>query len=81
MNQIIYNATKTASNFHLDNSRVRLLVGPVGCGKSVANCLEIFKRSAEQEAGEDGIKRSRWAIIRNTYPELKATTIKTWQQW
>lgn len=78
---ITYNATQTASNFHLDNSRVRLLLGPVGSGKSVANCLEIIRRAREQEPGSDGLRRSRWAIIRNTYPELKATTIKTWQMW
>ncbi len=80
-NQITYTATKTASDFHLNDSRVRLSIGPVGCGKSVKNCIEIFRRATEQEAGYDGIRRSRWAIIRNTYPELKATTIKTWQDW
>lgn len=57
------------------------MLGPVGCGKSVANCIEIVRRAAEQEPGSDGIRRSRWAIIRNTYPELKSTTIKTWQMW
>lgn len=78
---INYQATKTAARFHLDSSRVRLLLGPVGCGKSVANCLEIVRRAREQEPGSDGVRRSRWAVIRNTYPELKATTIKTWQMW
>jgi hypothetical protein len=29
----------------------------------------------------DGIRRSRWAIIRNTYPELRLTTIATWKVW
>jgi hypothetical protein len=77
----IYNATKTANRFHVDDSRVRLQVGPVGCGKSVSDCIEVFRRGCEQEPGNDGIRRSRWAIIRNTYPELKKTTIKTWQDW
>lgn len=80
-NSITYNSTKTATEYHLDNSRVKLLLGPVGCGKSVANCIEILTRAREQEPGFDGIRRSRWAVIRNTYPELKATTIKTWQMW
>ena len=43
--------------------------------------MEILARSAEQPKGIDGKRRSRWAIIRNTYPELKTTTIKTWHQW
>jgi len=81
MPSITYNATKTASQFHLDDSFSRLLIGPVGCGKSVANCLEIFRRGAEQEQADDGYRYSRWAICRSTYPELKSTTIKTWQDW
>lgn len=81
MNQITYNATETAKYFHADDSFVRLLLGPVGCGKSVANCAEIMRRAFEQEAASDGIRYSRWAIVRNTYPELKATTIRTWKMW
>lgn len=81
MEEITYNATKTASEFHHDDSAVRLMIGPVGCGKSVADCIEVFRRASEQARGIDGIRRSKWAIIRNTYPELKATTIATWQTW
>jgi hypothetical protein len=78
---IDYWATKTASEFHLDDSFARLLLGPIGCGKSVAGLMEIPRRAAEQEAAKDGIRYTRAAIIRSTYPELKQTTIKTWQDW
>jgi len=27
------------------------------------------------------MRRSRWVVIRNTFPELKSTTIKTWLDW
>ncbi|KJU85313.1 TerL, partial [Candidatus Magnetobacterium bavaricum] len=43
--------------------------------------LEIFQRALAQTPGKDGIRRSRWAVIRNTYPQLKDTTIRTFQQW
>ena len=76
-----YYATKTGSEFHLDNSFVRLLLGGIGTGKSVTCMMDIPKRAAEQEPASDGIRYSRWAICRNTYPELKATTIKTWLDW
>lgn len=76
-----YTATQTADEFHLDDSFIRLLFGPVGCGKSVANCLEIFRRALQQEKAIDGIRYSRWAVCRNTYPELKSTTIRTWLDW
>lgn len=67
--------------FHQDNSYVRGLMGPVGSGKSTACCFEILSRAIEQQPGHDGVRRSRWAICRNTYPELKSTTIKTWMDW
>lgn len=67
--------------FHRDDSFVRGLMGPVGSGKSTACCFEILSRALEQKPSPDGIRRSRWAICRNTYPELKSTTIKTWMDW
>jgi hypothetical protein len=76
-----YTATKVASSFHHSDALVRLLMGPVGCGKSVASILELFHRAVSQEPGHDGIRRSKWAVVRNTYPELKSTTIQTWQTW
>lgn len=76
-----YYAEPTAVKFHKDNSFVRGLMGPIGSGKSVACCMEIVRRAMEQKPNNDGIRKSRWAIIRNTYGELKSTTIKTWQSW
>lgn len=55
-------------------------MGPVGSSKSSACCIEIFRRACEQEP-YNGVRKSRWAVIRNTYPELKSTTIKTWMEW
>ncbi|HYN54389.1 MAG TPA: hypothetical protein VES38_06765 [Methylotenera sp.] len=77
---ISYIAEATAKLFHRSEAFVRGLRGPIGTGKSVTCCMEIMRRAAEQEPFE-GVRRSRWAAIRNSYPELKSTTIKTWQDW
>ncbi len=53
-------------------------MGPIGSGKSTACCAEILRRAQAQKPGRDGKRRTRWAIIRNTFPELRTTTIKTW---
>lgn len=66
--------------FHRSNAFVRGLMGPVGSSKSSACCAEIFDRACHQHAS-NRIRRTRWAILRNTYPELKSTTIKTWLEW
>lgn len=70
-----------AASFHQDDSFVRGLMGPVGSGKSSSCCVEIVARALRQEPSPDGVRRSRWLVIRNTYPELKSTTIKTWETW
>ena len=60
---------------------MRGLRGPVGSGKSVGCCIEIFRRAALQEPDQSGIRKTKWAVIRNTNPELRTTTIATWLQW
>ena len=62
-----------------DNSFFRGLMGPVGSGKSYASAAEIMLRAVRQDPSQkDNIRYSRWVVIRNSYPELRSTTIKTW---
>ena len=68
-------------SFMKDSTFFRGIRGPVGSGKSVSCCVEVFRRALEQKKGEDGLRKSRWAIIRNTNPQLRTTTIKTWLDW
>lgn len=69
-----------AMKFHSSNAFVRGLMGPVGSGKSTTCIMEIMARGQSQKP-HNGVRKTRWAIIRNTYPELKSTTIKTFQEW
>jgi len=57
------------------------LQGPVGSGKSVGSCIKIMMLASQQTADTEGVRRTRWAVIRNTNPQLKTTTIKTWLEW
>ena len=74
-------AGPVTASFHNSDAFIRGLMGPIGSGKSVACCMEIVRRAFEQQPGPDGIRRTRWAIVRNSYPELKSTTIRTWLDW
>jgi hypothetical protein len=67
--------------FHKDNSFFRGLMGPIGSGKSVSCCVEIFVRGSQRPVGKSGLRKSRWVVIRNTSPQLRDTTIKTWLDW
>ena len=76
-----YPPGSVAQAFLNSDAFIRGIRGPIGSGKSVACCMEIMARAMEQEPNAQGIRRSRWAVVRNTYPELKTTTIKTWHEW
>ena len=72
---------ETLRQFMLDTSFVRGLRGPVGSGKTACSCVELFRRGMQQAKAPDGKRYTRWAVIRNSYPELRTTTIKTWLDW
>ena len=76
-----YNASKIGKLFHASKAFVRGVMGPVGSGKSVMCCMEIFNKAISAMPCKDGIRRSRWLIVRNTTPQLETTTIKTWLSW
>ena len=62
-----------------DDSFIKSIMGPVGSGKSYACCAELFRRAVMQKPSpRDGIKYTRFAVVRNSYPMLKTTTLKTW---
>lgn len=72
---------ETLRAFMRDDTRVRIICGPFGSGKSVACAVEVFRLACQQAPGPDKVRRSRWMIVRSTYPQLKRTTISTWQSW
>ncbi len=77
---IEYHAEPTVAAFHASKAFVRGIRGPIGSGKSVGCCVDLMAKAILQ-APHKGARRSRWAVIRNTYGELKTTTIQTWLDW
>lgn len=57
---------------------VQVIQGPVGSGKSKGANLKLWAIASSQKRGPTGLRHTRWGIIRNTYPELRSTTIRTW---
>jgi len=76
-----YRHVPTVREFSECDKFIRLITGPFGSGKSSGCVMEIFNRSCEQTPWADGVRRSRWAIIRNTMPQLQDTTMKTFFYW
>lgn len=76
-----YRGNPTLREFSESDAFIRGLLGPFGSGKSSACVAEIAQRGMKQAPGPDGVRRSRWAVIRNTTPQLRDTSIKTFLQW
>lgn len=76
-----YKPVPTVRKFAQNGAFIRALMGPFGSGKSVGCVVEIVNRMLAQKPGPDGIRRTRWVVVRNTYRQLSDTTIKTFNQW
>ena len=63
------------------DAKMRVLMGPVGSGKSVASSFEVIRRASLQKPNKNGIRKSRVAIVRETARQLQDTTIKTFLDW
>ena len=73
--EIVYKPSPTIQAFQDDPSFVRAIRGPVGSGKSVGCTIELFRLACQSGTN------TRSAIIRNTFPQLRSTTLNTWMDW
>lgn len=71
----------TISRFMASDAFIRGLVGPLGGGKSSGCVWDLAQRGVAQRPGLDGVRRSRWAVIRNTSKQLDDSTIRTFLAW
>jgi hypothetical protein len=78
MADLIFKPPATIESFMFSDKRFRVVRGPVGSGKSSGMVMELLRRASMQAPDpNDGIRRSRGVIVRNTLPQLKATSLKT----
>jgi len=69
-----------AAAFIADKTPYSGLIGPVGSGKSTASIMKMMATALSQTP-YNRHRYSRHVAIRNTYDELKRTTIKTFLEW
>uniref|UniRef100_A0A6M3L0Z4 Putative terminase n=2 Tax=viral metagenome TaxID=1070528 RepID=A0A6M3L0Z4_9ZZZZ len=56
---------------------IRSIAGPAGSGKTLGGAMEIIYRIPRLYWNRYGITSTRWAVVRNTQPMLRASTQKT----
>jgi hypothetical protein len=59
----------------------RLIAGPVGSGKTTACLFELFRRALSQAKAADGLRYTRFAIVRQTLKQLEDTVLKDIMSW
>jgi hypothetical protein len=79
-----------AGAYCLDNHEVAVIMGPFASAKTTASMLRIARHAWEQQPW-GGVARTRFAIVRNTGPQLYDTTMKSffklfptdnkWRKW
>lgn len=68
--------------FHESNAFTRYLAGPIGSGKTVAaGVAEVFFTVMVQKPDHNGVRSAVVGVLRDTYRNLYATTMKTWLSW
>lgn len=64
-----------------DKYSKQIFMGPYGSGKTSYCVNRMLAAAIDMRPCDDGIRRSRWAIVRNTAGQLETTTLKTWEYW
>lgn len=70
-----------ARSFLNDRGRIRFIMGPQGSGKTTASLFDAVACASQMPAGKDGHKHFAGVVIRDTYTNLWATTIRSWQKF
>jgi hypothetical protein len=82
---INYTPPETIKNFIKDYRPGELfydwIVGPVGSGKTTGIFFKLVHMAQLQKPSPDGIRRTRAVIVRNTLPQLRDTTLSSWNYW
>lgn len=68
----------TLETYLEDRSQRCFIMGPLGSSKTNASCWKTFRVMIDQAPNAQGVRKTRIAAIRNTYPDLFGTTIKDW---
>lgn len=82
MTDVNYTPPPTVADFISSETFYNFICGPVGSGKTVGIIMKILYHATRQRPSpHDGIRRTRFVVVRNTMPQLKDTTLKSFFSW
>lgn len=66
--------------FLMDRSRVSVITGPLGSGKTFAAIARLVLQMTEQKPNAERVRPTRFIAVRNTYSDLMTTTIRDFRE-
>jgi hypothetical protein len=75
-----YIPSPTGKQFIRDRTFIKGIMGPVGGGKSTVCLMDLLARAHLQEPF-NGLRRTKFAIVRNTAAQLKSTVKPVIDEW
>lgn len=80
MNGLNYTPPPTVAKFMENDALVRVLIGPIGSGKSMGCIMELLRRACAQRPYQ-GTRFTRFVAVRNTLAQLRSTVLSDIQQY
>lgn len=77
----LYEYPPTCAAFALCDKRQQFLFGPLGGGKTTAALMKLLTLAHRQTPNGNGVRKTRWACVRNTRAQLRDSVIKTVFEW
>ena len=68
------------NDFHTTNAFVRIVIGPLGSSKTFGAINEMLRQIHNQTPDRNNVRRSRWCVARNSFPDLKTATIPDFRE-
>jgi len=77
---IEYEPSPTGRDFLLSDAFIKIIMGPVGGGKSTVALMDLLER-AKHQAPFNNVRRTKFGVLRNTMAQLKATVKPLLDTW
>ena len=76
-----YEYPPTIAAFSACQKRLQFLFGPLGGGKTTGALMKLLTLAHTQRPNANGVRKTRWAVVRNTRPQLRDSVLKTVFEW
>lgn len=77
----IYDPPPTIASLMLCQNRLQFVFGPLGSGKTTGVLVKLMAVARMQAPNGNGVRKTRFAVVRNTRQQLKDSVLKTVLEW